>query len=71
MKKAITLWTVREVLRFLDGFDGWGMTATDELLQVEAIRKGYGHLLLDDYEADEDDEEHELEIHDIETVEDE
>lgn len=35
---AIVLNTVREVLEFLDGFDGAGMISEDEELQLERIR---------------------------------
>ena len=51
--KGVTLRTVQEVLNFLDEFDGCGMVATDEYLQVEGIRKWYGHLLKGDYEDEE------------------
>ena len=47
--KGITLRTVTETLRFIDSFDGYGMVATDEDLQVEGIRQMYGRRLKDDY----------------------
>jgi hypothetical protein len=47
--EGITLRTVTEALRFLDSFDGYGMVATDEDLQVEGIRQMYGRRLEDDY----------------------
>ena len=56
---GVTLRSVREMLTFLDRFDGWGMIATDEDLQIEAIRKFYGHLLKDDYESKAEDEDEE------------
>lgn len=48
----IILKTVTEALEFLDSFDGYGMCATDEELQVEELRE---RDLLDDYK-DPDDE---------------
>jgi hypothetical protein len=47
--KGITLRTVTETLRFIDSFDGYGMVATDEDMQVEGIRQMYGRRLKDDY----------------------
>ena len=58
-QEGVTLRSVREMLTLLDEFDGWGMVATDEQLQVEGIRRMYGHLLSDDYDDEEDDEEEE------------
>jgi hypothetical protein len=49
VKPGVTLRTVTEALRFLDSFDGYGMVATDEDLQVEGIREMYGRRLEDDY----------------------
>jgi hypothetical protein len=47
--EGITLLTVTETLRFIDSFDGYGMVATDEDMQVEGIRRMYGRRLKDDY----------------------
>jgi hypothetical protein len=38
-----------ETLRFIGSFDGYGMVATDEDMQVEGIRQMYGRRLKDDY----------------------
>jgi len=54
--KGITFRTVREVLHFLDSFDGYGMISTDEGMQVDRIRELAGGDLLDDYEEEEDEE---------------
>lgn len=45
--EGVHLMTVREALDFIDGFDGYGMTATDESEQVERLRQ---FDLEDDYD---------------------
>lgn len=49
----VILRTVREALQFIDSFDGYGMAATDEDLQVERLRD---FDLVDDYDEDEENE---------------
>jgi hypothetical protein len=56
---AVALNTVKEVLAFIDQFDGYGMIGTDEDLQVERIREVCN--VVDDYKDEDDLDERQFE----------